>query len=59
MLARAGNTAIRGVEVHFIGVVEVAQHTHPLKHVYVLAVICNTGKVIQIAGSGFAVSIIG
>ena len=49
MLARARNTTVSGIEVHLVGVVDIPENTHPLKHMNVLAVIGNTGEIVEVA----------
>ena len=58
VLARAGYATVGGVEVHLVGVVQIAQHAHALEHVDVLAVIGDACQVVEVSGGGVAVLVL-
>ena len=55
VLAGTGHTAVGGVEVHLVGVLEITQHAHALEHMDVFAVIGDAREVIEISSGRVAI----
>ena len=55
MLAGAHDRAIECIEIHLVVIFDVAQHTHALKNVNVLAGVDNARHVVQVLGTRIAI----